>query len=223
MDSRSDVIDELLSSYLKIPVVMYWDKSSGIPFPDRFEGARVEFQGIATQWLELQQITCAADQVRIVHGLPARLLVSNPGLEIVIGQQAIDRWMSRFQLPYRLELGEEALTVHTEIAGFPLAQFETSIDVVGGWFVLKPERASILGVPSYVSSIFRTYLPIPPLSSESQLTGVAHEAGSLRLQFSLDDFEEEISPGLLLRLRRRFFPVVDQLSGLLTPAAGTGL
>jgi hypothetical protein len=66
-----------------------------------------------------------------------------------------------------------------------------------------------------VSSLFRTYLPIPPLSKESQLSRIEHASGLLRLGFTIGDFDEEISPGLLGRLQKRFFPVVDQLSGML--------
>jgi len=212
MNNRSDLIDELLSSYLKMPVMMRWEKASGLPFPDRFEDSRVEFQGIATEWLELEKIACVAKETRIVHGFPARLMLTEPALEITIGQAALDRWIKRFQLPYRLELQNEGLIVHTEIAGFPVAEFETSLEVVGGWFVLKPKRASFFGVPGYVSSIFRTYLPVPPLSRETRLTGIHHAAGTLMLRFSLSDIEEEVTPGVLTRLRRRFFPVVDQLA-----------
>ncbi len=212
MNNRSDLIDELLSSYLKMPVMMHWEKSSGLPFPDRFEDSRVEFQGIATEWLELEKIACTAKETRIIHGLPARLMLTDPALEITIGQTALDKWLKRFQLPYRLELGEQGLIVHTEIAGFPVAEFETTLEVVGGWFVLKPKRASFFGVPGYVSSIFRTYLPVPPLSRESRLSAIQHAPGTLTLRFSLGDIEEEVTPGVLIRLRRRFFPVVDQLT-----------
>lgn len=213
MNNRSDLVDELLSSYLKIPVVMRWERASGLPFPDRFENSRVEFQGIATEWLDVERIACVAKEARIVHGLPARLVLSEPALEITIGQPALDKWLKRFQLPYRLELGADGLIVHTEIAGFPVAEFETTLEVVGGWFVLKPKRASFFGVPGYVSSIFRTYLPVPPLSRESRLSAIHHAPGMLILRFALGDIEEEITPGLLFRLRRRFFPVVDQLAG----------
>ena len=213
MDNRSDLIDELLSTYLELPVRMVWESARGVPFPDTFDNARLEFQGIATEWLDLKQIVCLGRQVCIVPGLPARLIVRGPGLEIAFGQQALDRWLNRFQLPYRLELGEDALVVHMEVAGFPVAEFETTIEVEGGWFVLRPQRASILGVPSYVSSLFRSYLPIPPLSRESRLVAITHAKGSLRLTFAMDDFDELVTPGLLLRLRKRYFPLVDQLTG----------
>ena len=217
MDNRSDLVDELLSTYLKVPVMMYWDRASGVPFPDQFTNAKAEFQGIATDWLDLERIACVAETATFIHGLPARLKLQGPGLEITIGQAALDRWLKRFQLPYRLELGSEALVVHTEIAGFPVAEFETTVEIVGGWFVLKPKRTSFFGVPGYVSSIFQTYLPVPPLSRDTRLSGIEHAQGSLTLKFALSDFEEEITPGLLIRLRKKFFPMVDQISGMMGP------
>lgn len=215
MDNRSDLVDELLTTYLKVPVMMYWESASGLPFPDQFYNTRAEFQGIATEWLNLERVVCVAQQTKVHHGIPARLELVSPGLEITIGQKALDNWLKQFQLPYRLELGAEALIVHTEIAGFPVAEFETTIEVNGGWFVLKPKRASLFGMPGYVSSIFQTYLPVPPLSRESSLSGIEHAAGSITLRFALGDFEEDITPGLLMRLRKRFFPVIDQFTGFM--------
>ncbi|TNF88251.1 MAG: hypothetical protein EP301_05310 [Gammaproteobacteria bacterium] len=209
-----------MSTYLKVPVMMYWKEASGLPFPDQFTNARAEFQGLATDWLDLERIACIAEKIKFVPGLPAQLKVEGPGLEITIGQAALDRWLKRFQLPYRLELGSDALVVHTEIAGFPVAEFETTVEIVGGWFVLKPKRTSFFGVPGYVSSIFQTYLPVPPLSSDTRLAGIRHAQGSLTLSFALSDFEEEITPGLLLRLRRKFFPMVDQISGMMGTPSG---
>ncbi len=212
-DNRSDVIDQLVGSYLKLPVFASWEEASGIPFPDRFRGARLELQGLATAWFNLEQIVWRADEVRIMPGLPASVDLKGVSVEIAIGQQELDRWLKQFRLPYRLELADKGLIVHTELAGFPLAQFETKLEVVGGWFVLEPKSASILGVPGYVSSLFRSYLPMPPLSRESRLAAIEHEPGRLRLRFALEDFVEEVSPGLLGRLRKRFFPMIEQLSG----------
>ena len=215
--NRSQLFDELLGSYLKIPVAMFWEKASGLPFPDRFEDTRLEFQGVATAWLNLEQIVWHADEVHFQHGLPARIALQNPAIELVVGQQELDRWLGRFDLPYRLELAADALIVHTEIAGFPVAEFETTLQVVDGWFVLKPKRATFFGMPAYVSSMFRSYLPIPPLSPEARLVGIEHAPGTLSLRFGLDDFEEEVSPGMLDRLRKRFFPIVEQISGFMGP------
>ncbi len=214
---RSDVIDQLVGSYLTVPVLVTWRDASGLPFPDTFTGARLEMQGLATAWFNLEQIVWRAESVRFIPGLPARIELETPQVELVVGQKELDRWLGQFNLPYRLELAEAGLIVHTEIAGFPLAQFETRLEVTGGWFVLEPKRASILGVPSYVSSLFRSYLPMPPLSREARLSSIEHEAGRLRLGFSLDDFEEEVGPGLLLRLRQRFFPIAEQMSSFFGP------
>jgi hypothetical protein len=216
-ETRSEVIDILVGSYLTLPVAISWREARGIPIPDRFIGAKLELQGLATAWVNLEQIVWRAEQVRFVPGLPARLQLQTPSIELVIGQKELDRWLDQFNLPYRLELGDNGLIVHTEIAGFPLAQFETRLQVTGGWFVLEPKSASILGVPSYVSSLFRSYLPLPPLSKETRLAAIEHEPQRLRVRFALDDFEEEVTPGILQRLRKRFFPMAEQISGFLTP------
>ena len=71
MADRSDLIDELLSTYLKVPVMLYWEDASGLPFPDQFTNTRAEFQGIATDGLELERIACVAEKARFVHGIPA--------------------------------------------------------------------------------------------------------------------------------------------------------
>jgi hypothetical protein len=209
----SILIDQLVSSYFEQPVRVHWEKASGLPFPDRFEGARLEFAGLATAWMDLKQVVWHADKVRFVPGLPARIEVTGPRVEIAVGQDAIDRWLRRFELPYRIELGADALIVHTEIAGFPLAQLEAKLAIVNGWFVLQPKRASILGVPNYVATLFRTYLPLPPLTGSTRLVSIGHEPGLLRLTFALEDFTEDVMPGMLLRVQKRLLPTLDTSFG----------
>jgi hypothetical protein len=211
-NSRSDVIDQLVSSYLKLPVQINWKAARGLPFPDTFVDARLEFAGIATSWLHLEQVIWHAEALRFVPGLPAKIYLQGPGIEMVVGQAEVDRWREQFSLPYRLELADNGLIVHTELAGFPLGEFETGLQVVDGWFVLEPKRATVLGVPSYVSSLFRAYLPVPPLSKEMRLARIEHERGLLRIRFAIDDFDEDVTPGLLLRLQKRFFPLSAPLA-----------
>lgn len=213
----ANVISQLVSSYFELPVTIRWEKASGLPFPDRFENARLEFGGLATAWMDLKQVIWHADEVRFVPGFPARVKVRGPHVEIAVGQTEIDRWLSRFQLPYRLVLKDDALVVHAEIAGLSLGEFETRIEVVNGWFVLEPQRASILGVPTYVASLFRTFLPLPPLSGSTQLIAIEHRKGELRAVFGLDDFDEQVTPGLLGRLQKRLMPTLSPGLGLLGP------
>ncbi|MFU8814354.1 MAG: hypothetical protein ACNA7W_03350 [Pseudomonadales bacterium] len=207
--ASSTIIDQLVSSYFELPVRIHWAKASGLPFPDRFEQARLELAGLATAWMELQQVVWLADKVRFVPGLPGKVQVQGPRVEIAVGKASLDRWLQRFDLPYRLELGDDALIVHTEIAGFPLAKLEARLEVVNGWFVLQPKRASVLGVPNYVAALFRTYLPLPPLAGSTRLEAIAHEPERLRLTFGLDDFEELVTPGLLGRLQQRLIPTLE--------------
>lgn len=212
--TSSEILDQLVTSYLKLPVRVFWAGGPLFaPGGDTFDDARLEFDGIATSWMNLQHVVLHAEQVKVIPGLPVKIKVSDPRIEIAVGQSELDRWIKRFEIPFQLELAENGLIVHTEVAGFPIAEFETRLEVVGGWFVLKPQKASFLGMPGYVSSFFRTYLPLPPLSEETRLSAIEHEPGLLKLTFSTDDFEEEITPGLLARMQRRLLPMFGKMPG----------
>ncbi len=208
-DYTSNIIAQIVSSYFELPVRVDWKSASGMPFPDRFEDAQLEFSGLATAWMDLKQVVWRAERVRFVPGMPARVVVTGPRVEIAVGKDELTRWLKRFELPYRLELAEDAIIVHTELAGMPVAELEARLEVVGGWFVLQPKRASIMGVPNYVASLFRTYLPLPPLAGNTRLESIDHEPDVLRMTFVLEDFEEQITPGLLPRLQKRLLPTLE--------------
>jgi hypothetical protein len=190
-----------------------------VPIPDRFEEARLEFAGLATAWMDLKQVIWRADHVRFLPGMPAGVQVTGPRVEIAVGKDELARWLKRFELPYRIELTDDAIVVHTELAGLPVAELEAKLEVSGGWFVLQPRRATILGMPNYVASLFRTYLPLPPLAGNTQLETIRHEPDVLRLTFLLEDFEERITPGLLPRLQKRLLPTLElSFGGMLNGA-----
>lgn len=221
--ASSNVIDQLVSSYFELPVRVRWQKASGMPFPERFEHPHLEFSGLATAWMDLRQVIWRADAVRFIPGMPAVVQVTAPRVEIAAGKDDLTRWLKRFDLPYRIELTDNAIVVHTEFAGFPVAELEARLEVVGGWFVLQPKRASIMGVPNYVAALFRTYLPLPPLAGDTRLEAIRHEPEVLRLTFALEDFEERVTPGLLPRLQKRLLPTLElpfQRHGGPRPATG---
>jgi hypothetical protein len=206
--TRSSVIEQLIGSYFELPVRVDWARASGLPFPDEFHDARLAFAGIATAWLPLDEVIWHAAHVRFVPGMPARIRVGAPRVEIAVGRAELERWIARFELPYRLELTDDGLVVHTEIAGFPVARLDARLEVERGWFVLQPTRASVLGLPNYLASLFRTYLPLPPLAGDTRLEQIEHRTDQLRLTFGLPDFEELVTPGLLVRLQRRLMPTL---------------
>jgi hypothetical protein len=203
---RSDAIDQWLSSYLEMPVKLAFEGSMGDALRGTFEGVSLEVAGVATAWLPLERIGLHAARASLTPGLPAVLSVEEPVVSLTVGQRDLDRWQGRFQLPFKLQLGEKGLIVNTEVAGIALSEFETKLEVVNGWFVLRPRSVSILGVPSQIARWFRAYLPLPPVSPEARLTGIDHAAGRITLHFSVSDFEEEITPGMLNRLRKRLLP-----------------
>ncbi len=203
---RSDILDQLVSSYLKQPVKASWEGTAADMLRGTFDDAHIELGGIATAWLPLEGVIVSARRVEFSPGIPARIRVEEPSLSAIVGQRDVERWVERFQLPFELHLTEHGLLARVRVAGLPVAEIEARLEVVGGWFALQPRRASLLGVPNYVAWLFRAYLPLPPLADGARLDEIGHEEGKIRLRFEVDTFEEELTPGLLARLRGRILP-----------------
>ncbi len=203
---RSDALDQIVSRYLDLPVKASWHGGPADLIRGSFDDPRLELGGIATSWLPLDGVVLSARHVKLTPGLPARLHVEDPSLMALVSQSDVERWVARFQLPFELQLTEHGLVAKARVAGLPLGEVEARLGVVRGWFVLQPRRASLLGVPNYAAWLFRTYLPLPPLARGARLDEIEHEERRIRLRFEIESFEEEITPGLLGRLRRRLLP-----------------
>jgi len=203
---RSDAIDQLLSTYLELPARVSWqgaraDSASGI-----FVGGRLELAGVAMLALPFESIVIETERFQFIPGIPARISATGPRIVVSIDQRQIDQWLKRARAPFDLELTASAIEFRMDLAGFAFSRVETELRVQGGWFVLSPKRAEVFGFRSRLVSLFRTYLPLPRLAPQTRLTGVEHVEGAIRLEMGLDDFEEEISPGLVRRMQDRFLP-----------------
>ena len=205
---RSEAIDQLLSRALELPVRVHWEGSAADTLRGSFAGVQFELAGVATAWLSLERLTLRAEHAHLHPGLPARLAIEGARVSVTVGQRDVDPWVESLGLPFALELCEKGLRVHTEVAGLPLSDFETRLEVVRGWFVLRPQRAAVLGVPNALARFFRTYLPLPPLGKDVRLAEIEHASRRLTLHFEVEDFEEDLTPGMLRRLRRRLVPWV---------------
>jgi len=203
---RSDAIDQLLSTYLKMPARVSWEGALADSVRGVFEGVRLELAGLAILALPFERLVLRTDRFQFTPGIPARIEATRPRIEISIDQRQIDRWLQRARAPFELRLSEDAIEFQMELGGFPLTRTETELRVRGGWFELRPKRAEFLGVRARLVSVFRTYLPIPRLAPQTRLTGIEHAEGVLRLELSLDDFADVITPGLVERLQNRFLP-----------------
>jgi hypothetical protein len=206
---RSDAIDQLLSSYLKQPAKVSWEGAISDSMRGLFEGARLELAGIAILALPFERLVFEVDRFQFTPGLPPLIEVRGPRVEVELDQRAIDRWLRRGRAPFDLVLTERAIEFRMDLAGFPLSRFESELAIQGGWFTLRPQRAEILGLQSRLASLFRAYLPLPRLTPQTRLTGIRHARGSLSFELTLDDFDEEITPGLIGRLQSRFLPFAD--------------
>lgn len=203
---RSDAIDELLSSYFKMPAKVSWEGALADSIRGVFEGVRLELAGVAILALPFDRLVFRADRFQFTPGIPASFEAVRPLIEISIDQRQLDRWLRRTRAPFDLRLIEGAIEFRMDVAGLPLTRTETELRVQRGWFVLQPKRAEFLGLRARLVSLFRTYIPLPRLAPQTRLTGIKHGDGTIRLELSLDDFADEITPGLIERLQSRFLP-----------------
>lgn len=203
---RSDAIDLLLSNFLEMPARVTWEGALADSIRGIFEGARLELSGVAILALPFDRMVLRARRFQFTPGLPARIRVEEPRIEVSIDQRQLDRWLRRARAPFALRLSETAIEFQIDVAGRPLTRTETELRIQRGWFVLRPRSAEILGLRARMVSLFRTYIPLPRLARQTRIVGIRHRAGSLVVELGLDDFEEAITPGLVDRIRRRFLP-----------------
>jgi hypothetical protein len=212
---RSEAIDELLSQYLAMPARVSWKGALGDSVRGTFVGGRLELAGLAILALPCQRLVLESERFQFTPGIPARIRAVAPRIEMTIDQAQIDRWLARARAPFRLALREHGVELALDVAGVDVTRAEAELQIDRGWFVLRPRRASLFGIDNRLALLFRTFFPMPRLAPETRLSAIRHAAGSLSLEFSLDDFEEELTPGLVQRLQERFLPIpnVARLSG----------
>ena len=203
---RSDAIDQLLSSYLKIPAKVSWEGALADSMRGVFEGVRLELAGVAIMALPFDRLVFRADRFQFTPGIPARFEAVRPRIEISIDQRQLDRWLRRARAPFELRLIEGAIEFQMDVGGVLLSRTKTELRVQRGWFVLRPKHAEFLGLRARLVSLFRAYIPLPRLAPQTRLTGIEHSSGAIRLELSLDDFADEVTPGLIERMQTRFLP-----------------
>ncbi len=206
---RSDAIDQLLSTYLELPARVSWEGALADSARGIFEGGRLELAGVALLALPFDRLVLAAERFQFIPGIPARISATEPRIIVSIHQRQIDQWLAQTRAPFALRLTQSAVEFRMDVAGFVLVRAETELRVQRGWFVLRPRHAELLGFRNRLAWLFRTYLPLPRLAPQTRLTGVEHVEGAIRLEMSLDDFEEEITPGLVDRMQGRFLPFAN--------------
>src|SRR5581483_6999669 len=118
-------------------------------------------------------------------------------------QDAIDDWVRSVHLPVRLTLTPSGVHARTSLAGVSLSEVDCELEVRGPFLGLRPQRASMLGVPAPIVGMFRGYLPLPPLPMGARLQRVDPDHGRLTAWFSLDDVDEPLTPRVARVLQRR--------------------
>jgi hypothetical protein len=204
---RSEAIDELLSTYLAMPARVSWKGALGDSVRGTFVGGRLELAGVAVLALPCQRLVLESERFQFTPGLPARIRAVGPKLEITIEQAQIDRWLARARAPFSLTLRADGVELALDVAGYPVTRMQAELCIDRGWFVLRPRHASLFGFENRLATLFRTFFPMPRLARETRLSAIRHQAGAIALELALDDFEEDLSPGLVGRLQQRFLPL----------------
>ena len=185
---------------------MRWESALAHGTQGHFERVHLEFSGLAVLTLPFERVSLEARRFQFIPGLPAHISVEDPRLVLSIGQPQLDSWLTRTHAPFDLRLTRGCVEFRLELGGLPITRAETELSIASGWLALKPKRTEFLGLENRLASAFRTYLPIPRLAPQTRLTGVEHAEGSLRLQLTLDDFDDQVTPGLVERIQERFLP-----------------
>ncbi len=181
----------------------------------RLDEVQVDLQGIATTGLVIDRARVRSTRVGVRPGFPARLVAD--GLEVTgtVGEAAVNRWLRTDLGPFRIHLEPDGAVVRTSVAGLTVNEVSTELDVDGRWLRLRPRRASVLGVPTPMTRLFRGYLPLPALPAGARLGRVEHGDGEISVTVDLGSLDEPIDLGLTSRLVRRI-----RLTELDAPAAG---
>ena len=161
---------------------------------------KVELPAYAVAGLVVDRFVVRAEHVRVVPGLPPTLEAGPVGIRAVVSQANVDRWTRDLHLPFRLRLTDEGVVTTTGIGGITMTELVTLPDVSGGFLRLRPQRASLLGVPTPLVRFLRGYLPLPPLPRDAVLESVDPADGELAVTFRIDHFEQALTPHVSRRL-----------------------
>ncbi len=185
--------------------------------PGRLD-TRVTLGGVAVNGLALESVDVRAHGVSIRPGWPPRLRVETTEVGATVAQAAIDHWTHTVLLPVRLRLDDGGITARAGLAGLRLGEVALDLTVDSGRLRLVPRRVGVLGVgmanPS--NGTPKLALPLPPLSRRARLTTLHHAAGEVQAWFTVDTFDEVLSPTAVTRLRRQ----ISRLATLAPRAAG---
>lgn len=166
------------------------------------EVLKLELPAVAVAGLVVDRFVIRAEHVRVVPGLPPTLVAGPVGIRAVVSQENVDRWTRDLRLPIHLKLTDEGVLTTAGIGGIRVTEILTVPDVSGGFLRLRPQRASLLGVPTSLVRFLRGYLPLPPLPRDAHLESVDPSDGELTLTFRIDHFEQRLTPAVSKRLRQ---------------------
>lgn len=196
-------MDAVASRLLGQPVQLDWE---GLRFESLRPGlsnGRADLGARSLGRLDVDAVRLESDRVVFSAGLPPRVAVRGLRVRVSIDQSRVDDWTRRGSVPFEVRLTAAGLIVRTELGPIPASEFHAEVGIRGGWCVIRPQRAALLGMPSTPVVRFPIRLPLPAISGNVELRAVEHAPSRLHLHFDVCDFEEPLGRGLGERLRTR--------------------
>lgn len=199
-DLLSALIDTVSEAALGRPLRPKVKMSAAGLLRGELDVVQVELPAYAVAGLVIDRFIVRGERVRVVPGLPPTFVASPVSLRAVVSQDNVDRWTRDLYLPFRLRLTDEGVVTTAGIGGIRMTEIVTVPDIAGGFLRLRPQRASLLGVPAPLTRFLRGYLPLPPLPRQASLSAVDPSDGELTLTFTIERFEQGLTPDVAQRL-----------------------
>jgi hypothetical protein len=168
----------------------------------RLDLVKLELPAYSVAGLVVDHFVVRAEHLRVIPGIPPVLVAAPVRLRAVVSQENVDRWTRQLHLPFRLRLDQEGVVTTTGFGGIRVTEILTTPDISGGFLRLRPQRASLLGVPTPLVRFLRGYLPLPPLPRDAVLESVTPGDGELALDLRIDEFRQPLTPDVRKRLRQ---------------------
>ena len=200
------LLDALTSQALGRPLRPRLKLTPGGLVRGQVDVVELELPAFSVAGLVVDRFALRAERLRVVPGIPPRLVAEPARFRTVVSQANVDRWVRSSRLPVRLSLTDEGIVTTTGLAGVRVSETLTELRASGRLLRLRPIRASMLGVPTPMVRLLRGYLPLPPLPREAVLESVETTDGELVASFRIDRWERPLTPALNTRLRS-FLPL----------------
>lgn len=144
-----------------------------------------------------------AHKVRFHPGFQPRVTAGPVQIRAMISQNELDKWTRRVRLPTRFLLRESGVAAVTSLAGYEMSEVEVEVRASGRFLQVRPQRTSVLGIPTPTLRVLRGYLPFPPLPYGMSVTEFHPRHEEIWVDFLIEEIDQKLTPDIMRQLRQR--------------------